>query len=75
MGSVVYGIVSEGKIKYVGTSNNFQDRINKHINKRPFLEKKDFVILKEVNFNQNRFNYELELIHLLQPEWNVLGKE
>lgn len=75
MGSVVYGIISEGKIKYVGTSKNLQDRIDRHINKRPFLERKDFIILKEVNSNENKFNYELELIHLLQPEWNILGKE
>ena len=72
-GTIVYGIMSEGKIKYVGSSKNFYERIKQHIRKRPFLEEKDFVILKEVPYNQNRFNYELELIHLLQPEWNIMG--
>lgn len=74
-GTIVYGIMSEGKIKYVGSSKNFYERIKQHIRKRPFLEEKDFVILKEVPYDQNRFNYELELIHLLQPEWNIIGTE
>jgi hypothetical protein len=43
--------MSEGKIKYVGSSKNFYERIKQHIRKRPFLEEKDFVILKEVPYD------------------------
>ena len=67
---VVYGIVSEGKIKYIGTSAHFEYRIQQHIKKRPFLKPSDFVILAE----NKSFNIEKELIHLLEPEWNIMSK-
>lgn len=67
---VVYGIVSEGKIKYIGTSAHFENRIQQHIKKRPFLKPSDFIILAE----NKSFNIEKELIHLLEPEWNIMSK-
>lgn len=70
---VVYGICSEGKIKYIGTTKHYQDRINQHINNRPFLNSSNFVILAD-NVGNYGYNLELELIHLLQPEWNKMGK-
>lgn len=69
---VVYGIVSEGKIKYIGTTEHLKDRIQQHIKKRPFLTPTNFIILKD-EVGKNNFNIELELIHLLQPEWNKMG--
>jgi predicted GIY-YIG superfamily endonuclease len=46
---VVYGIISEGKIKYVGSTSRYEERIKEHIKKRPFLDSKDFIILKEID--------------------------
>lgn len=66
--SVVYGIVSEGKIKYVGTTKQYDQRIKQHIAKRPFLTQNNFIILAEIT--NEKFNLESELINLLKPEWN-----
>lgn len=71
---IVYGIVHEGKLKYIGSTKNYQSRIAQHINNRTFLTKDNFIIIKEVPFN-TQFNVELDLIHTLQPEWNTIGKE
>ena len=71
--SVVYAIQSEGRIKYIGTTQHFEDRIRQHIKKRPFLTPNNFLILVD-NSNSQGYNIELELIHLLQTEWNVMGK-
>lgn len=70
---IVYGIVSEGIIKYVGSTKHFEERIRQHIKKRPFLERKNFIILKEIDLD-NRFDYEKQLIKILQPEWNIMSK-
>lgn len=72
--SVVYGIQSEGKIKYIGTTSHYEDRIAQHIKKRPFLTPSNFLILAD-DVNVNKFNIELDLIHLLKPEWNEVGTE
>lgn len=72
--SVVYGIQSEGKIKYIGTSSHFEDRIQQHIKRRPFLTPSNFIILAD-NSQAESFDIERELIHLLQPEWNVMSKD
>ena len=71
--SVVYAIHSEGKIKYIGTSTHFEDRIQQHIKKRPFLTPANFIILVD-NSNIQGHDIERELIHLLQPEWNIMSK-
>lgn len=71
---IIYGITYEGKLKYIGSTKNFPLRIAAHIKKRPFLTKDNFIIIKEVPFNI-QFNVELDLIHYLQPEWNIMGKE
>lgn len=69
---VIYAIISEGKIKYIGTTSHYEDRIAQHIKKRPFLTPSNFIILVD---NVNKFDIELDLIHLLQPEWNQMGTE
>ena len=71
--TVVYGIHSEGKIKYIGTSSHFEDRIQQHIKKRPFLTPANFIILVD-NSGVQSHDIERELIHLLQPEWNIMSK-
>lgn len=71
--TVVYGICSEGKIKYIGTSKHFEDRIKQHIKNRPFLTAANFIILAD-NIIDNNFYIENQLIDILQPEWNILGK-
>ena len=71
--SVVYGICSEGTIKYIGTTAHFEDRVKQHIKNRPFLNPNNFLILRD-NVGKDGFNIELELIHLLKPEWNEMGK-
>ena len=70
--SVVYAIQSEGRIKYIGTTKHYEDRIQQHIKIRPFLTPSNFLILAD-NTAGNGFNIELELIHLLKPEWNEMG--
>ncbi len=69
---VVYGIVSEGVVKYVGSTKHYQERIKEHILKRPFLTSNNFIILKRVGLNE-RFSYEGVLIKILKPEWNIMG--
>lgn len=70
---VVYGIISEGIIKYVGSTKEYSERIEQHIRKRPFLSSNNFIILKYVE-GKDRFDYEKQLIKILQPEQNDLGK-
>lgn len=72
--SVVYGIYSEGKLKYIGTTQHFDNRVAAHIKKRPFLTPANFIILAD-HTCQDGYNIELQLIHLLRPEWNVMGKD
>ena len=69
---VVYGIVSEGVVKYVGSTKHYQERIKEHILKRPFLTSNNFIILKRVELNE-RFSYEGVVIKILKPEWNIMG--
>ena len=72
---VIYGIVSEGIVKYVGCTQNYEKRMKQHIKKRPFLSCNNFIILKQIdNKDVNRFDYEKILIQLLQPEWNIASK-
>lgn len=71
---VVYGIVSEGVIKYIGSTKCYEERIKQHILKRPFLTQSNFIILKEI-VEDDRFCQEKELIHIIQPEWNIMSKE
>ena len=72
--SVVYAICSEGRIKYIGTTKHYEDRIAQHIKNRPFLTPANFIILVD-DVSKNGFNIELDLIHLLKPEWNEVGAE
>ena len=69
---VVYGIVSEGVVKYVGSTKHYQERIKEHILKRPFLTSNNFIILKRVGLNE-RFSYEGVLIKILKPQWHIMG--
>lgn len=71
---VVYGIISEGVIKYVGSTKCYENRIKQHILTRPFLNMSNFIILKEVT-EENRFFEERQLISIIQPEWNIMSKE
>ena len=71
---VVYGIISEGIIKYIGSTKNYEERIKQHMLNRPFLSRNNFIILKEITDN-DRFLYERVLIQTLQPEWNIMNKE
>lgn len=70
---VVYGIVSEGMIKYIGSTKNYEERMKQHILKRPFLTPSNFIILKQITEN-DRFTLERELIHIIQPEWNIMSR-
>lgn len=71
---VIYGIVSEGKLKYVGSTGCFKQRIYQHTSIRPFLTRNNFIILKIVS-RKERYSKERELIKALSPEWNIMSKE
>lgn len=71
-GTFIYGIVSEGQLKYVGSTDNLIERIKQHIKRRPFLKPDNFIILKQISLN-GRYQDELDLIHILRPEWNDMG--
>lgn len=70
---IIYGIMSEGVIKYVGSTDNFTERKDQHIRKRPFLNYNSFIVLKEVSPSE-RFQVEKEMIQTLKPEWNIMSK-
>jgi hypothetical protein len=61
--SVVYGIVYEDKIRYVGTTKHYKERIRQHIKKRPFLSEDNFIILMEAA--DDRHAHEREFINKL----------
>lgn len=71
---IIYGILSEGIIKYVGSTDNFELRKEQHMRKRPFLNVNSFVILKEVPL-KDKLKVEKEFIKAFDPEWNRLSKE
>lgn len=71
---VIYGIVSEGKLKYVGSTGCLKQRIYQHTSIRPFLTRNNFIILKIVS-RKERYSKERELIKALSPEWNIMSKE
>ena len=71
---IIYGIVSEGVIKYINSTENYEEKIKEHILKKPFLTFNNFIILSQTN-KFDKFTQEKELIHIIQPEWNVMNKE
>lgn len=72
--SFIYGIVQNNKIVYVGSTDNFEERRNQHLNKKPFLKLNDIILLTKTS-KKNRFQIERLLIKLLNPEWNIMSKE
>ena len=71
---IIYGIISEGTLKYVGSTELYSERIAQHIRKRPFLKQENFCILKRVSF-KDKLAFERSLIKTLNPEWNIMAKE
>lgn len=71
---VIYGIVVQGELKYVGSTESLKNRMIDHISKRPFLTKKNFVILKNCGLKP-RFKQEAEVIAALNPPWNIMSKK
>ena len=70
---IVYGILSEGIIKYVGSTDNFELRKDQHMRKRPFLNANNFIVLKEVE-PKEKLKVEKEFIKIFNPEWNDMSK-
>lgn len=70
---VVYGIISEGILKYIGSSDRYDERIKEHILKRPFLTRDNFCVLQMCS-SKDMLNIEKRLIKTLQPEWNIMSK-
>ena len=66
---VVYGIIEDGVLKYVGSSAHYEQRINQHRRARPHLTEDNFIILVD-NVGKNPFYIERQLIDILNPEWN-----
>lgn len=70
---VIYAIVFDGVVKYVGVTKHFSARKGQHMRKRPFLQDSNFIILKYCGLGPS-FEHERQLIKLLQPEWNIMSK-
>lgn len=70
---IIYGIISEGTLKYVGSTFRYLERMREHMLKRPFLKEQNFIILQEVS-ERERFRKEDALIKMLSPEWNIMSK-
>lgn len=66
---VVYGIIEQGELKYIGCSEYYEERKKQHKLKRPHLNDDNFIILKD-NLSENIFDIENLLIDILTPEWN-----
>lgn len=69
----IYGIVTDGVLEYVGSTNNFEVRKKQHILRRPFLKDENFIILKKLSF-QDKLDEEKLNIKLYNPEWNIVSK-
>lgn len=71
--AVVYGIMVDGELKYIGSTIHYKSRIMQHRRKRPYLTKENFVILADNTRIEGR-GIERELIKKMQPEWNIMSK-
>lgn len=69
----IYGIVTDGVLEYVGSTNNFEVRKKQHILRRPFLKDENFIILKKLS-SQDKLDEEKLNIKLYNPEWNIVSK-
>lgn len=69
----IYGIIVNGELEYVGSTNNFELRKKQHILRRPFLKDENFIILKKLSF-QDKLDEEKLNIKLYNPEWNIISK-
>lgn len=71
--NIVYGIIYNHELKYIGKTDNYKRRMNQHIKIRPFLTEENFIILsKTENINPNTI--ERYLIEILNPEWNIVNR-
>ena len=69
----IYGIVINGVLEYVGSTNNLELRKKQHILRRPFLKDENFIILKKLS-SQDKLDEEKLNIKLYNPEWNIVSK-
>ena len=69
----IYGIVIDGVLEYVGSTNNLELRKKQHISRRPFLKDENFIILKKLS-SQDKLDEEKLNIKLYNPEWNIVSK-
>ena len=69
----IYGIVINGILEYVGSTNNLELRKKQHILRRPFLKDENFIILKKLS-SQDKLDEEKLNIKLYKPEWNIVSK-
>ena len=69
----IYGIVIDGVLEYVGSTNNLELRKKQHILRRPFLKDENFIILKKLS-SQDKLDEEKSNIKLYNPEWNIVSK-
>lgn len=71
--NIVYGIIYNHELKYVGKTCNYERRVREHIKTRPFLTEENFIVLlKTKSINPNKV--EKYLIEILNPEWNTVNR-
>jgi hypothetical protein len=71
--AILYGIIYENELKYIGQTYTYKHRIHQHISNRPFLSEENFIILKK-DIQGDPHEIERYLIEVLNPEWNIMNK-
>lgn len=69
--AIIYAIIEDGIVKYVGQTENYENRKLQHMKKREWLKENNFIILTKTSI-QNKSLYERMFIKAIQPEWNVM---
>lgn len=69
----IYGIVLNGELEYVGSTNNLDLRKKQHMARRSFLKDENFIIIKKLPY-QDKLEAEKINIKTYNPDWNEVSK-
>ena len=66
----VYGIEYDRKLRLIGVTRDYETRIEEHCKQWAFLERDNFIVLKEGTLDEI-LGLERKLVDTLKPEWNM----